>query len=303
MFTNLKRIISFACVDFYRNKGISFAAIFVLIITTLLVTGLLFARGLGDYLVTTVQNKIDITAYFKVDTAEQDILSTKDALIRQVDGINNITYVSQQDALNDFTDKHKDSSVLSKALLEVGDNPFLPSLNITTTGNPQLYEQISTILQQPDFSTIVEKVDFYQKKDTIEKVFSITSRLNQVSLIICGLLLLVAILVVFNTIKLVIDRSKTEIATMNIVGASHWFIKAPFIIEGALFGLVSFLLCMVITVLAVYFTSDALAVATPGFSLLGYFLSNLWLMMLVQFGFGVGLGILASFVVVRTYLD
>ena len=302
MFINYKRVFNFAIVDFYRNKGISIAAIFILIVTILLFTGLFFVRGVSNFLVLTIQDKIDITAYFKKDTNEQDILDVKDKILKISPDIKNVEYVSKEEALEEFSEKHKDNSVFSKALTEVGDNPFLPSLNIITNGNPDLYEEIPKILEQEQFSGIIEKVDFLQKKDIIQKVFSTTSSINKFGLGLGIIFVLVAILVVFNTIKLVIDRSKEEIKTMMIVGASSWFIKAPFIIEGAIFGFISFVVCFFITILSSYLLSSSFALVMPGFNMLNYFISNFWTIVFMQLFSGVGLGVVFSGVAVKKYL-
>ncbi|MEK7124496.1 MAG: permease-like cell division protein FtsX [Patescibacteria group bacterium] len=302
MLTNLKRVLNFAFADFYRHKGISIAGIFVLIITTLLVTFIFFMQGVSDFLVTNIKNKIDVTAYFKADTQEQDILRVKEEILQISPEIKNVEYISKQKAFEDFTQKHRDNVVLSKALLEVGDNPFLPSLNINTTGSALAYEQVSEVLQKEQYNPFIEKVDFSQKKDTIEKIFSITSSIKKFGIGLAILLVLVAVLVVFNTIKLVIDRAKEEISTMKIVGASGWFIKSPFIIQGALFGFISFFFCFFITISSVYFLSPAVLAVLPGFVLFDYFLENLWMIILIQLGFGAGLGVAASFIVVREHL-
>ncbi len=302
MLTNLKRVTNFALTDFYRNKGMSLAAIFVLSITILLVTGLFFVHGINKFLVSSLQNKIDITAYFVSDAADQDILQVKQDLVQNIPAIKSIDYVSKDQALAIFTQNHQDSSIFSRALTEVGDNPFLPALNITTSGDTAQYQQIADFLQQPQYAALISNVDFSQKKDTIEKVFAITSGIDRVGLGLGIFLILVAILVVFNTVKLVIDSSKEEISTMRIVGASAWFVRAPFIIEGALFGVLSFIICFVATLLSAYFLTPVLSVIMPGFSLFGYFLSSLFLIIVIQLGTGVGLGVIASFIVVRKYL-
>ena len=249
-----------------------------------------------------IQNKIDITAYFKENTPEQEILNVKDQVLKISPDIKNVQYVSKEEALNEFKEKHRESDIFSRALTEVGENPFLPSLNITTTGNPVLYEDVSKILQQDQFSNLIEKVDFLQKKDTIEKVFSITSNINKFGFGLGVIVALVAILIVFNTIKLVIDRSREEISTMRIVGASSWFVRAPFIIEGAIFGFVSFVFCFLITILSAYFLSSGISSIMPRFNLFGYFISNFWLIIFIQLASGVGLGVIFSFIAVRKYL-
>ena len=302
MLTNFKRVFHFAIQDFYRNKGMALAAIFVLAITILLVTGLFFLRGVNGYLVETVQNKIDITAYFKADTVEGDILNVRQDLLAAAPEITSIEYVSREAALADFNERHKDNPTLARALSEVGDNPFLPALNIITTPTTGQYEKIAQILQQPQFSLFVQKVDFSQKKDTIETVFAITSNVNKFGIGAGILLVLVAILVVFNTIKLVVNASKEEIATQRIVGASSWFVRAPFIIEGALFGLIAFVICFTATFCFAYFLTGVSEIVMPGFSLFRYFITNIFVIILIQLGVGVGLGVVASFIVVRKYL-
>lgn len=303
MFTNFKRAFNFALVDFYRNKGLSLSAIFVLTITILLFTSLFFVHGISNFLILTIQNKIDIAAYFKEGVLEEDILDIKNQISKISSDIKNIQYVSKEDALKEFTEKHKNSSVISRALTEVGDNPFLPSLNITTNGSPSLYEQVSNILQQDQFSNFIEKVDFAQKKDTIEKVFSITSNINKFGFGLGIILVLVAISVFFNTIKLVIDRSKEEISTMRIVGASSWFIRTPFIIEGAIFGFISFAICFLVTIFSVYFLSSGLSSMMPGFNLFNYFTSNFLTVVFIQLLFGIGLGVIFSSIAVKKYLS
>jgi len=303
MLTNLKRIISFAINDFNRNKGISMAAIFVLIVMIMLVSGLLFFHGITSYLTSEIQNKIDIAAYFKDGTEEQDILNVKDEIIKTTPNIKNIEYISKDRALELFNEKHQDNPILSKALREVGDNPFLPSLNITTNGDPLQYEQVANILQTSDFSKFIEKVDFSQKKDTIEKVYSITSNINIFGILLSVFLTIIGILVVFNTLKLAIDNSKEEISTMRVVGASDWFIRGPFIICGTIYGLVSFILCFLISWVLAYFLTSYTGALLPGFSLIGYFLTNWWIFVLIQLGFGIGVGVISSFIVVKRYLD
>lgn len=303
MFTKIKRIIDFAIRDFYRNKGISIAAIFVLVVTIILVTNLFFFRGMAGYLTSEIQNKIDITAYFKEDAKEEDILAVKDQIIKTSPDIKNIEYVSREQALELFNEKHQGNAVLIKSLEQVGDNPFLPSLNITTNGDPLQYESVSNILQTSDYSKLIDKVDFSQKKDTIRKVYSITSNINKFGIVLSVILIIVAILVVFNTIKLAIENSKEEISTMKVVGASDWFIRGPYIIQGAVYGIIAFLICFLITGLFTYVLSPEIEILLPGFNAFNYFLTNCWILVSIQLGFGVGVGVISSFVVVKKYLE
>ena len=158
------------------------------------------------------------------------------------------------------------------------------------------------ILEGDQFSDIIDNVDFSQKKDTIDKVFSIISSINLFGIGLAVVFLLVAAVIVFNTVKLAIENSKEEISTMRIVGATTWFVQGPFIIQGVIFGIISFLICFIATGFLAYFLSGGLALALAGFNLFGYFLSNIFLIILIQLGFGVALSAATSFIVVRKYL-
>ena len=302
MLTSINRIIKFAFKDFLRNKGISIAAIFVLTIMVLLVTTLYFVGGISAYLASEIQNKIDITAYFNSDADEEAILNVREEILKMSPGIKSIEYVSRDQALISFNEKHKDNPALAKALQEVGENPFLPSLNIITSGDPAQYEQVATVLETSSFAKILDKVDFSQKRDTIEKVYSINKNIRNFGIILGIILATVAVLVVFNTIKLVIENSKDEIATMRIVGASNVFIRGPFIIQGVIYGLFAFIISILVSAIASLGLSPKLSLVLPGFSVFDFFLTNLVFLILIQLGFGVAVGAVSAYFVVRKYL-
>lgn len=301
MFISLKRILKFAFLDFSRHRGNNFAAILVLAVPILLATSLFVFQGLSKFIIFQIQEKIDITAYFKETATEEDILMVKDELLKLSSEIKNVQYVSREQALQKFTERHKDNPDFMKALEEVGGNPFLAALNIKTE-DPFQYEKVSTFLSGGPYSQLIEKVDYSQKKETIEKIFTITSNINKFGFGLGIVLFLIAILVVLNTIKLAIDSSKDEITAMRLVGAPNWFIRGPFIIQGAICGFTAFLICLVITGLAVYFIGPKVEVLVPGFGLFNYFMTNILVILAIQVGFGVGLGIIASFILVRSYL-
>ncbi|MCX6721574.1 MAG: FtsX-like permease family protein, partial [Candidatus Staskawiczbacteria bacterium] len=146
-------------------------------------------------------------------------------------------------------------------------------------------------------------VDFSQKKDIIEKVYSITSNVNTFGFSLEIILILVAILVVYNTVKLVIENCKDEICTMRTVGASDWFVRGPFAIQGVIYGVVSFIICILITGISVYFLSPKLEIVLPGFNIFNYFLTNWWIFVLIQLGFGIVVGAISALVVVKKHLN
>ena len=114
---------------------------------------------------------------------------------------------------------------------------------------------------------------------------------------------MVAVLVVFNTIKLVIENSKEEISTMKVVGASDWFVRGPFIIQGIIYGIIAFIICILLSGLSAYFLASKISVVLPGFDVFSYFLTNWWIFVLIQLGFGIAVGAISAIVVVKKYLE
>ncbi len=301
MLNQIVRILKFSWNDFWRNKSGNLTAVFVLAITIFLVANLFIFQGITQFLIKEIQERIDVAVYFKADANEEDILKTRDELLKFSNEIKKVQYVSKEEALQKFTEKHKDNPYFMKALEEVGQNPLLASLDVKTE-SPFYYEEVSKFLEASQFSNIIEKIDYSQKKTTIDKVFSLTSNINKFGIIISGVLILIAILVVFNTIKLTLNNSRDEIGTMKLVGASNWFIRGPFIIQGAICGLIACLICLGVLAVATYFLSSKLDVVLPGFNIFDYFVSNFWILVLIQVGFGVGLGVISSAIAIRTHL-
>jgi cell division transport system permease protein len=299
--SDFNRTMQFAFQDFNRNKGISLAAIFVLTVTVLLISSGFLFHGVANYVTGQIQNKIDITAYFKAGTQESDVQAAQ-VEIQKLSTVKGVQYVSQAQAMATFQQAHQNDVTLQQAITQVGENPFLPQLNISTNGDPTQYQQVANVLANSDFSNLIDHVDYSQKKAVIDQIYAITSRINRFGLVLAVLLVIMAILVVFNTVKLAIDNSKEEIATMRIVGASDWFIRGPFIICGAIYGLIAFGISFVISLLSAYGLSYYLAIVMPGFNLFTYLLTNILIFVLIQLLFGVGLGILSSYIVVRKYL-
>jgi len=112
---------------------------------------------------------------------EEDILKAKDN-IANVPEIKAIEYVSKEQAKETFVKKHENDPNLIAAVEEVGGNPFLASLNISAFEASQ-YTAIASLLESSNFKDLIEKVDYYQRKPIIERIFSLTSLLNKSGII------------------------------------------------------------------------------------------------------------------------
>jgi cell division transport system permease protein len=281
MLTSLKRILKFSWVGFLRNKALVLEVIFVITISISLITCLFLSQGVSKFLINYLQDKADISVYFKENTSEQEIVKVEEALYQFSNEIQSVEYISQEKALQIFEEIHKNDPESLEALEQVGDNPFLPSLVIKAY-DPIYYVQISNFLSQDSFKDVVEKIPYYDNKRVIDRLSAITDTIKTITIGLGLILGLLAILITFNTIKLTIFASKDEISTMRLVGASNWFVKGPFVIQGILYGIVSILVVDILFFIFLLFFSPKLQVFFSGFNLLNYFQSQYASLFLIQ---------------------
>lgn len=300
MFTSLKRIIKAGFLNFRRQGGLTFATVSIMVMTISLITFLFFFQGIVQYLVLNLQEKVDVSVYFKKDSLEIEILEAKEEISR-IPEVKSIEYVSQEEALDRFTQKHKDNPLLMEALAEVGGNPLLASLNIKAWQVDQ-YEALANFLEGATFQGLIEKVDYHQNKIVIGKIFDISSNIRFAGIIFSLILGIIAIVVAFNTTRLAIYSSEEEIATMRLVGASNWFIRGPFLVQGIMVGMIAIFITILLVASISLFLSPKLETILSGFSLFGYFINNFWTLFLIQLTAGIGLSIISSMIAIRKYL-
>ena len=300
MFINLKRIISTGVRNFQRQSGLSAATIFVLMITIALISSLFFLRGVTEFLVYTLQEKVGITAYFEPHSSIEDIFKVKETLL-QLPEAESVEYISKEDALERFIEKHEQDALIMQALETVEENPFYASLNIKSQ-NVSQYAAIANFLSQDSFKELIYKVDFSERETVIRKLFSFTASINRVGVIFSIILAIFTLLIAFNTIKVAIHSSKEEIGIMRLVGASNWFIRGPFLIQGFLCGIIAVMLTFLIFFLICYILGQKIETLTGGFNIFEYFVNNISTIFLIQFVSGVAISVFSSLIAVKKYL-
>lgn len=300
MLVSFKRIIKTGWKSFSRNIGLSIACIFIMIMNISLVTMLFLLNPVSKILISSVEKKVDISVYFKEDSLSEDIMKVKTEISR-IPEVKEVEYVSKEDALERFIEKHKDDPILIESLTEIGYNPFLASLNIRAWQASQ-YEQVTNFLETGPFEEIIDKIDYHQRKPVIEKVFAITQGINKIGLFFSIVFGLIAVLIAFNTVRIAIHNSKEEISIMRLVGASNWFVRGPFLFQGIVKGFIAALITLLITFGFTYGFDAKIRSLAPEISLWEIFVSNFFFLVLIQLTFGIGLGIISSYIAIRKYL-
>ncbi len=279
------------------------ATCFIILIPILLVTFLFFSKNLSQLLISSIQEKADISVYFKENALEEDILRVKEE-VSKIPEVKSVKYISKENALENFVQRHKDDPVLMESLAEVGRNPFLAALNIQAFEANQ-YLAVANFLDSTlssSYRELIEKVDYYQRKPVIERIFAMTSGIKETGIFLSVVLAIVAILITFNTIRLAILNQREEIKIQRLVGASNWFIRGPFLVQGVIAGMMSTLVCLSLTALVCWIFSPRIEILFSDLDVWGYFTANFFIILLVQLVTGIGLGIISSTIAIRKYL-
>jgi len=300
MFTAFKRIFSSGWKNFKRQAGFSLATVIIMIMVISLATFLFLFQESSKSLIADLEESVDLRVYFDKDLSAEELVGIREELSR-VPEIKNFEYVSRDEALHSFTARHKDNPVIMESLEEVGTNPFLASLNINAW-EPVYYASIASFLEGSGFSEMIAKIDYAQKAPAIERLFSITSTVSQAGIVLGLILILIVMIIVFNTAKLSIYNSRDEIEIMRLVGASNWFTRGPFLVQGAICGFLATLIALLLFTGGLYFISPKIVVLSPGLDLFAFFTNNFLIILGIQLLAGVGLGILSSWLAVRKYL-
>lgn len=300
MFTIVFRIIQFGLKGFRRNGWLSTATVAITVLALMVFAGLILFSVVTKQAVLSIQDKIDISVYFKTSTPEDRILGLKQSL-EDLREVRNVDYVSSDKALEIFKGTHKSDQVISQAINELNANPFQASLNIKAQ-RPEQYATIAQYLSTPNLSTYIDNVSYEKNQIVIDRLARIINNVNRIGFVLIILLSLIAGLVVFNTIRLAIYSNRDEIGIMRVVGASNSLVRGPYMVEGVISGAIAALISLILAMPLVYFASPYLGVFIPGLNLFQYFIANFFVLLGYQLIFGVGIGALSSFVAVRRYL-
>lgn len=300
MFVFLKRICRAGWQNFFREKEAIFPTIFVLLITIFLISTIFLLKETGSFLIALIKEKADIAVYFKEDVLEEEILKIKE-FISKMPGIKEVEYISKEKVLEKFVQRYGQNPGYMEALEMVGENPFLAALTIKAY-EPSQYETIQQLLEKEEFKNLIDHLSYPQSKTVIERIFSFSSMVEKIGFSLAILFLLISGLVTFNTIKLAILNSKTEIEIQRMVGASDWFIQGPFLVQGIICGTIAFIMASISFAAFCWFVGERLQYYLGGLNIFEIFLSNFWKLTALQFFPGIFLAIFSSYVAVRKYL-
>jgi cell division transport system permease protein len=277
---------------FWRNALMSLAATATMVLMLLLLAGFWILRtGLQagiDY----TESKVEVVADLKTE-AKDDQVEAVEAALLEMPEVDAVEYVSKEEALARYraTLQEQGEEDLTRYL---NANPLPASLEVKLV-DPSIFGNVVEFLRA---DPAVEKVKEGQK--TVDSLLAITNVLSTAGTVVLVIIAFIVLFIIVNTIRLAVVARAEEIEIMRLVGASDAFIRWPFVFEGAMVGFLG----AVLTLGLLYVAAEPIGRFMIGFfAVLPLTFGSLTrdLVVLVG-GAGLGLGVLGSWLSVRTYL-
>ena len=313
MINGFGRILLYGIQGFRRNIWLSAIAIITMVLTILTIT----TFTLGDVAATqtykSYNNKLDYIIFIQDTAPDADVQLLRQQIAARPEVVET-QYISKEQALVQYQKFFSDDPDLRDAFT-AKDNE-LPREITAKFSDPSQIDVFNQFVTQDRFKQIILKTSYTKNRGIINNYIHFTTFLRIFGITFTVFFLLIAIVIILNTIRLTIFSRREEIEVMRLVGATRGFIRGPFLVEGILFGVLGALLA---TLLTWFFLFQVQGLLTAGLGadsvVAAYFRSSLGQLTnqadfnhlftqltLLQLLVGVGLGASCSFMAIRRYL-
>lgn len=213
-----------------RNKTITFASIITVAATLFIFGVFLIVAQTINMGVESVESKVEIKAYLidEITTQEQSNIET---ILQEVEGVKEVTYESKEEAFDMFKERLGEDNAILAGFSE--DRNPLPNSFVVSLEEPEAAMRVEEAL-----SGVRGVEDVGNERETVERIIGLAKIIRTMGVVIFIILVLVSLFLISNTIKLTVYSRRREIGIMKFVGATDWFIRWPFLIEGMIMGLI-----------------------------------------------------------------
>jgi len=279
MFTSLSRILKFAFQGFWRNIWLSIINITILVLTLFVINFLIGFNLLANNAIDLVSEKVDVNLYFKENVSDEKMEEIQQK-ISASEYIKDTKFISADEALNSFLAKHESNEYIVEAvntLQEEEEQVFLSSLKIKAN-SIDMYDNILEELKESQYSNLfeIDETEFKDYTNMTNRLSNISNRMKLFGYIVSLIFILIALMMVYNTIKIATYTHREEIGIMRLVGATSNFIKSPFIFEILFFNLIALVIVIILFYSFLSIANPLLVKLFEGYPLniIGYFNSN-----------------------------
>ena len=301
---NLFRIFKFAIQGFFRNFWLSVVTVTMMLMAVLSVTLLISFDYIKQTTIEGVEQKIDVLISIKPEVSSDQVENLANDLddLAEVKKVRIITPDENREIFIQSNLDDKTREALD--IFEENENPFNYSLT-DQAYNLDQYSVILNFVKDNKYNDLVEETMHRDYSIFVSKINDLSILVNRYSWYIVLIFILISIIVIFNTIRISIYSRRNEISIMKLVGASNWFVRTPFLLEGVFYALASVLIAMAIFYPVLNFIQPSLNSYFQGeqvINLVSYFGEHwLWIFGL-QFIVLSFLNIISTAVAIRRYL-
>jgi cell division transport system permease protein len=301
----LWRIIHTGIVNFMRNIGLAIAAMAVMVVTLTIVLFSIITNATFTNTIAQITSKIDISVFLKDSDTPQQTAQLLTSL-QKLPNVKGVQYLSKAQALQQYEQQNTGNQQLVTAIDETS-NP-LPATILVKPINLNQIEDIKTFLTEPNIAALQSDAPTYSgdREAAINKITHATDVLREIGIIAIVVFTVICALIIFNTIQMAIFNRRDEITIMRLLGASTSFIRGPFVVESAIYGLLSAVFSVLIINGAFLAASNALQASSLGLLDINYadnyFDNHFFVLLAIQLMLGIVLGVVSSIIATRRYL-
>lgn len=303
--TTTGRIVRTCFLYFVRNAWLAIAAMATMIITLTIILFSIIVNATFANQVDQITSKIDISVYLK-DTVTSAQAKNFVSKIEQLQNVEEVTYLDKAAALRAFIRQNAGNDKLLAAVNET-DNPLPATIKIKPKDLNKM-DEIRSFVTKPEWQKLQSDPisDSGERRATIDKITHATNILQRAGIIAVAVFALISVLIIFNTIQMAIFNRRDELQIMRLLGASTSYIRAPFVVETVIYGVLSAIISILI-INALFITASSSLQATS-FGLLDisysqqYFQERYWQLLLMQLTLGILIGAASSVIATQRYL-
>jgi cell division transport system permease protein len=229
----LQRIFWYGFSGLVRNWWLTLVAVITMTMTLITISGVTVTNLIAEQRYRELARNVDFIVFIEDDASEDDVQILRTALEQQP-GVSDVTVSSKEDALQVFTELFSNIPELA-GVITAEQNPLPRDITVTFTDVSRI-EEIHTFVTDERYQGVVDRTSYERNKGSIDNFQQITTFLRWVGITIAVFFLTLSILVLLNTVRLVIHSRRTEVEVMRLVGASPSYIRGPFLVEGAAYG-------------------------------------------------------------------
>lgn len=236
------RVVKVGFRNLFRNAWLSIAAIAVMLVAlTIILTAVVLNVTARD-VITHLSQNLKVSVYLHDDVEEEDANPLREAL-EGSEYVAEVEYISKDEALKRFMANFRNDEQLLSGLALAGGDTLPASFEVSTRSLARMPD-IEQIAQEEKFEEVVESITLGRTdaRRTIERAASMQNFVTVSSIAAAGVFTVVSVLIIFNTIRMALFTRSEEIRIMKLIGATPAYIRGPFLVEAALYGVIAGLL-------------------------------------------------------------